>query len=142
MKIGSAMTSDVKVMSPDETIRAAAEIMAAMDIGLLPVSENDRLVGMISDRDIAVRGVAAGKGPNTRIGEVMTYDVRYCFDDQDADEILETMADLQVRRLPVLDRSKRLIGIISLGDLARRGSMTAMALAGISRRGGEHTQSQ
>jgi len=142
MKIGSAMTSDVKVMSPDETIRAAAEIMAAMDIGLLPVSENDRLVGMISDRDIAVRGVAAGKGPNTRIGEVMTYDVRYCFDDQDTDEILETMADLQVRRLPVLDRSKRLIGIISLGDLARRGSMTAMALAGISRRGGEHTQSQ
>lgn len=141
MRVGNSMTSDVRVMSPDDTIRDAAEVMASMDIGLLPVSENDRLVGMISDRDIAVRGVAAGKGPNTRIGEVMTYDVRYCFDDQDIDEVLETMADLQVRRLPVLDRGKRLIGIISLGDLARRGGMTAMALAGISRPGGDHTQS-
>jgi CBS domain-containing protein len=136
------MTSGVKIMNPDDTIRTAAEIMANSDIGLLPVSENDRLVGMISDRDIAVRGVAAGKGPNTRIGEVMTYDVKYCFDDQDADEILETMGDLQVRRLPVLDRSKRLIGIISIGDLARRGGMTASALAGISRPGGEHTQTR
>jgi CBS domain-containing protein len=134
------MTSDVRVMNPDETIQAAAETMAHMDIGLLPVSENDRLIGMISDRDIAVRGVAAGKGPETKIRDVMTYDVKYCFDDQDADEILENMADLQVRRLPVLDRAKRLIGIVSLGDLARRGGMTAAALAGISRPGGEHTQ--
>lgn len=141
MKIGNSMTSDVRVMNPDETVRAAAEVMANMDIGLLPVSENDRLVGMISDRDIAVRGVAAGMGPNTRIRDVMTYDVKYCFDDQDIDDVLENMADLQVRRLPVLDRAKRLIGIVSLGDLARRGSLTGMALAGISRPGGEHTQS-
>jgi CBS domain-containing protein len=141
MKIGYSMTSDVRVMNPDETVRAAAEVMANMDIGLLPVSENDRLVGMISDRDIAVRGVAAGMGPNTRIRDVMTYDVKYCFDDQDIDDVLENMADLQVRRLPVLDRAKRLIGIVSLGDLARRGSLTGMALAGISRPGGEHTQS-
>lgn len=139
MTVQTSMTTDVKVMNPDDTIQTAAEAMAYMDIGLLPVSEHDRLVGMISDRDIAVRGVAAGKGPETEIREVMTYDVKYCFDDQDIDEILENMADIQVRRLPVLDRSKRLIGIVSLSDLARRGRMTAGALVGISRPGGEHT---
>jgi CBS domain-containing protein len=140
MRVSDVMTSDVKIMSPDETIKQAAMMMSKMEIGLLPVGENDRLVGMISDRDIALRGVAEGMGPDARIRDVMTKDVQYCFDDEDTEEISMKMADCQVRRLPVLNRDKRLIGIVSLGDMSRLSSEAARALAGISRPGGQHTQ--
>lgn len=142
MKVRDAMTSDVQLCTPDDTLRDAAEAMAALDCGLLPVTDNERLVGMISDRDIAIRGVAMGRGPDSRIGDVMTAEVRYCFDDQDIEEVIENMGDLQVRRLPVLDRDKRLVGIISLGDIARAqcGDGTADALSRISRPGGQHAQ--
>jgi CBS domain-containing protein len=141
MKVSEAMTRDVRVASPDETIRKAAQTMASLDAGVLPVGENDHLVGMITDRDIAIRGIAKGKGPNAKVRDVMTEDVKYCFDDQEIEEVTRNMADIQVRRLPVLNREKRLVGILSLGDIVSRDSKGAGdALRGISRPGGEHTQ--
>jgi len=142
MKVSDAMTSEVQLCTPDDTLKDAAQAMAALGVGLLPVTDNDRLVGMISDRDIAVRGVAMGRGPDARVRDVMTTDVKYCFEDQDIEEITMNMGDIQVRRLPVMSRDKRLVGIIALGDIARRdmGDGTAEALSQISRPGGQHAQ--
>ena len=142
MRVSNCMTQSVRIVSPDQTLRDAANAMASLDAGALPVSENDRLVGMITDRDIAVRGVAAGMGPDTRIRDVMSTEVKYCFDDEDAEDVLRNMSDLKVRRLPVVNRDKRLVGIISLGDLAMNGqaAQAGEALGGISRPGGEHSQ--
>jgi CBS domain-containing protein len=143
MKVSDSMTRDVRVANPNQTIQDAAKIMLDVDSGVLPVGENDRLVGMITDRDIAVRAVAQGKGPQTLVREVMTDHVHYCFDDEDIDEVTRKMADSQVRRLPVVNRDKRLIGILSLGDVAtRRGTAdeAGEALSDISRPGGEHSQ--
>jgi CBS domain-containing protein len=136
------MTPDVRVANPDETIQQAARLMASLDAGVLPVGENDRLVGMITDRDIAIRAIAEGKGPDAKVRDVMTKDVKYCYEDQDVNEVTRDMADLQVRRLPVLNRDKRLVGIVSLGDIAISpdNERAADALSGISRPGGEHTQ--
>ena len=103
MKVGDAMTREVRVASPDQTVREVARTMAELDTGVLPVGENDRLVGMITDRDIAVRGVAEGKGPDAPVREIMTPDVRYCFEDEDVRDVARTMAESQVRRLPVLN---------------------------------------
>lgn len=143
MKICDAMTRDVCVASPNETICDAARQMAAIDAGVLPVGENDRLVGMITDRDIAVRAVAQGLGPDTPIREVMSQEVLYCFEDDSVDDVARNMADQQVRRLPVVDRDKRLVGIVSIGDVARcePGRQTAEAMAGIAQQGGAHSQS-
>jgi len=140
MKIKERMSTDVRIATPDQTIREAAQAMAEVDSGVLPVGENDRLVGMITDRDIAVRGIAEGKGPETRVRDVMTDHVDYCFEDQELEEVTKNMADIKVRRLPVLNRDKRLVGIISLGDIAQAGGeKTDKALGEISRPGGEHT---
>jgi CBS domain-containing protein len=142
MRVRDAMTPDVQLCTPEDTLRDAAEAMAALNCGLLPVTDNERLVGMISDRDIAVRGVAMGRGPDARVRDVMTTDVKYCFEDQDVEEITMNMGDIQVRRLPVMSRDKRLVGIIALGDIARANSSdgTAVALGQISRPGGQHAQ--
>jgi CBS domain-containing protein len=142
MKVSEAMTTDVRVANPDDTIRKAARMMASIDAGVLPVGESDRLIGMITDRDIAIRGIANGKGPKAKVRDVMTEDVKYCFDDQEIEEVTHNMADIQVRRLPVLNRDKRLVGILSLGDVAtsRDGKAAGDALSGISRPGGEHVQ--
>src|ERR687892_2375314 len=113
MRVSEAMTRDVRVANPGQSIRDVAKIMAEIDAGSLPVGENDRLVGMITDRDIAIRAIAEGKGPDAKVRDVMTKDVKYCYDDQDVDEVTRDMADLQVRRLPVLNRDKRLVGIVS-----------------------------
>ena len=106
--------------------------------------ENDRLVGMITDRDIAVRAVAEHKGSDTPVREVMTRDVKYCFEDEDLEHVASNMADLRVRRLPVVDRDKRLVGIVSLGDvsLVQGRGAAGDAVTGISRSGGPHSQSQ
>src|SRR6266446_2140051 len=137
MKVSEAMTRDVRVASPDETIRQAAKTMATLDAGVLPVGENDHLIGMITDRDIAIRGIAQGKGPKAKVRDVMTEDVKYCFDDQEVEEVTRNMADIQVRRLPVLNRDKRLVGILSLGDIALSdGGSAGGALSGISKPGG------
>lgn len=142
MRVSEVMTRDVRLIEPNQTIRDAARLMAEMDAGIMPVREGDRLVGMITDRDIAVRAVAEGKGPDTAVREVMTDDVKYCFEDDDTDAVARNMADIQVRRLPVLNRDKRLVGIISLGDMAvTDGSgRVADAVAGISQPGGQHSQ--
>jgi CBS domain-containing protein len=142
MKVSEAMTKDVHVANPEETIQQAARTMASLDAGVLPVGEKDHLIGMITDRDIAIRGIAQGKGPDTKVRDVMSEDVKYCFDDQDIKEVTRNMADIQVRRLPVLNRDKRLVGILSLGDIAtsRERKGAGNALQGISRPGGEHTQ--
>lgn len=141
MKVSECMTREVTTIAPDRTIRDAARLMSDRDIGALPVGENDRLVGMITDRDIAVRAVAAGKGPDTPVREVMSKDIKYCYDDEDLDHVAKNMADIRVRRLPVVNRDKRLVGIISLGDVANKeGEQPAgKAVAGVSRPGGPHS---
>jgi CBS domain-containing protein len=143
MLVKEAMSRDVKTVSPDQQIQEAARIMLDMDVGALPVGDNDRLVGMITDRDIAVRGVAAGKAPSARVREVMSGEVRYCFEDEDTAHVASNMGREQIRRLPVVDRDKRLVGILALADLAtsaKTGHATA-ALSGISQGGGAHSQS-
>ena len=141
MNIGQCMSRDVKVCAPSDTLRAAANAMGKIDAGFLPVGENDRLVGMITDRDIAVRAVGEGKGVETPVGDVMTRDVQYCFEDEDIDAVARKMSDLQVRRLPVLSRDKRLVGIVSLGDISKTSDGDAgTALSRIARPGGQHRQ--
>jgi CBS domain-containing protein len=142
MKVREAMTSDVTMVTPEDTLKEAAELMAGLNVGLLPVGENDRLVGMISDRDIAIRGIGLGRGPDTKVRDIMTSQVKYCFEDQNVEEVAENMGAIQVRRLPVLDRNKRLVGIISMGDVTETAGAddTANALHEISRLGGQHTQ--
>jgi CBS domain-containing protein len=142
MKVRDAMTHDVRITNPNETILQAAQTMADLDAGVLPVGDHDRLVGMITDRDIAIRGIAEGKGPDTKVRDVMTSEVKYCFDDQEIDEVCRNMGNIKVRRLPVLDHSKRLVGILSLGDiaLAQSNGSAGQALSDISRHGGEHSQ--
>ena len=144
MKVREAMTRDVRLVRPDQTIRDAAHIMAELDIGALPVEENDRLVGMITDRDIAVRAVGEGRGPETKVREVMSAEIRYCYEDQSDRRSHPNMGEQRVRRLPVLSREKRLVGILSLGDLAideTAQEEAGEALGGISRPGGSHSQS-
>jgi CBS domain-containing protein len=143
MQVGQAMTPDVRISSPNQSIREAAKLMAEIDAGVLPVGENDRLVGMITDRDIAVRAVAVNRGPATLVRDVMSQEIMYCFEDDDVDEVSANMAANKIRRLPVLDRNKRLVGIISLGDIAVMDgpSNAGDALCGISEPGGEHSQS-
>src|SRR3989440_2484377 len=126
MRVSEAMTRDVKICTPGQTIRDVAKAMAEIDAGAMPVGENDRLVGMITDRDIAIRAVAQGKGPDTPVREVMTTEqVLYCYDDEDLDHVAKNMASQQVRRLPVVNRDKRLVGIVSFGDVAQTEARSA-----------------
>lgn len=145
MKIQEMMTRDVRIANPEHTLREAARIMAEIDAGALPVGENDRLVGMLTDRDIVVRAVAEGKGPDTRVRDVMSSDICYCFADQELEEVAANMADVKVRRLPVVNREKRLVGIVSLGDIALaddpKGAATTV-LCGVSEPGGQHSQAR
>jgi CBS domain-containing protein len=143
MKVRELMTRSVELTHPDETIQQAAKAMARIDAGILPVGDGDRLIGMITDRDIAIRAVGEGKDPTkTRVRDVMSAEVRYCFEDDDVDDVARNMAQLQVRRLPVVNKDKRLTGIISLADIARehQPQQTGQTLQGISRPGGQHTQ--
>lgn len=144
MKIRECMTSAVRTIDPESTLQDAARIMAEADTGAVPVAENDRLVGMITDRDIVVRAVCQGKGPDVCVREVMTPEIKYCFEDDDVEAVAENMAQIQVRRLPVVTREKRLVGIVALSDLTKGTDpeTTGEALAGISRPGGQHNQSE
>lgn len=143
MKVNQAMTRDVRIANPEQTIREVAHMMGDIDAGALPVAENDRLVGMITDRDIAVRAVGEGKSPDTKVRDVMSTEVLYCFEDQELEDVARNMGDIKVRRLPVVNRDKRLTGIVSIGDLAlnEKAKTTAQTLAGISEHGGTHCQS-
>ena len=120
MLVRETMTKDVEIGNPNMSLQEAAQKMRDGDFGLLPIGENDRLVGMITDRDIAVRAVAEGKDPKqVSVGEIMSKNVLYCYEDQTLDEVAKNLGENQVRRLPVLSRQKRLVGILSLGDLAQ-----------------------
>ena len=119
MQIREIMTREPVVIGPDMVLKEAAETMRDLDSGVMPVGQNDRLVGMLTDRDITIRATAAGKDPNqTRVEEVMTPDVVYCFEDDDARDAALKMEEHQIRRLIVLNHDNRLVGILSLGDLA------------------------
>ena len=142
MKVSQLMTRDVEIASPGETLEHAAKIMATLDAGVLPVSENDRLVGMITDRDIAVRGIANGRGPDTSVRELMSGNVICAKVGDNVDDVAAKMSEAQVRRLPVVDEDDRLCGIVSLGDLSREasGDQATEALEGVSAPGDQHRQ--
>ncbi|MFC7539413.1 CBS domain-containing protein [Siccirubricoccus deserti] len=133
------MSTDVKVVGPEETVQQAARLMTAEDAGVLPVREGDRLVGMLTDRDLAVRLAAEGKDPTrTRVREMMSPEVRYVYEDEPLDHVADNMAEQRLRRLPVMNRQKRLVGIVSLGDIAggEHGPEHAgRAVAGVSQPG-------
>lgn len=121
--ISEIMTRDVQVVRPDDSVQQAAQCMKDLDIGALPVCDGRKLLGMITDRDIAIRASAAGMVPSaTRVSTIMSRDLRWCTEDQSTREVLEGMGDNQVRRLPVINALKELVGIVSLGDLAIRQS--------------------
>ncbi|ASY66088.1 Small Molecule Metabolism (plasmid) [Sinorhizobium sojae CCBAU 05684] len=141
MRVADVMTKNVHVVNPDDTIAAVARHMADNDIGFLPVGDHDRLVGMITDRDIVVRCVADGRDGSTRVSDVMTTDVKYCFDDEELSDVAHNMGDQQVRRLPVVNRAKRLVGVVSLADAARSDpSVAGVGLQGVTEPGGAHNQ--
>lgn len=144
MKVKDAMTPQVRVAKPYQPIWEAAQIMLEVDAGALPVGDDDRLVGMITDRDIAVRAVASRKSPDTKVSEVMTNQVLYCFEDEDVDDVADTMSEQKVRRLPVVDRDQHLVGIISLADVAQYDKVqtAGRATAEITQAGGPHSQAE
>ena len=142
-KVADVMSKNVKLASPEDTVQQAARVMSEQDTGVLPVGENDRLVGLVTDRDLAVRALAAGKDPSkTKLREVMSGEPRYVFEDEPVEKAAASMAEQQVQRMPVLNRDKRLVGIVSVGDLAREAGpgLSGQALAGVSRPGGQHNQ--
>ena len=119
MQLREVMTRNPEVVQPDATLEEAARKMDQLDIGPLPVCDGDRLVGLVTDRDITVRATSAGKDPrSTVIREAMTQDLVYCYEDQDVKDAARMMEDKQIRRLPILSREQRLVGIVSLGDIA------------------------
>ena len=142
MKVNEVMTRNVETVTPDQPVSEAAGFMLSADTGSIPVLDNDKLVGMITDRDIAVRGVANGRGPDTAVRELMTSDIVSVRDSDDFAEAAARMSEAQVRRVPVIDDDDRLCGIVSLGDLSRQtnGDSAAVALEGVSQPGGQHQQ--
>ena len=134
-RLKDVMSRDVKLVAPDTTIREAAQQMRDGDFGMLPVAENDRMIGAISDRDIAIRAIADDKGPATTVREVMSEGICWAYEDDSVEQAATIMSERQVRRLPVVDRDKRLVGIVSLGDFAVDSTdiePAAEALSGIS----------
>jgi CBS domain-containing protein len=126
MQVREIMTPSVKTIAADASLREAAQMMAAQDCGSLPVAQGDRIVGMVTDRDITLRAVANSKDPDTcTVQEVMSEEIKYLFDDESTEDLVRNIGTLQIRRLPVLNREKRLVGIVSLGDLALRSEGTA-----------------
>src|SRR5690242_9795990 len=149
MEIREIMSRDVRIANPTQSLQEAARIMAEHDVGALPVcGEGVGLIGMITDRDIALRGVAERLDPKrTTVGEAMTDEVYFCFEDDAVEDVAEQMAELRVRRLPVLDDDKRLVGIVSLKDIAvaavaGAAQEGARTLRGISQPGGPHDQTR
>ena len=142
MKISEVMTRDVQTIGPDQPVREAASFMLSADAGSIPVTDGDRLIGMITDRDIAVRGVAKGHGPDTPVRDLMTDDLIIVRIDDDVEDVASKMSEAQVRRLPVIDRDDKLCGIVSLGDLARETDSESAheALEGVTQPGGQHQQ--
>lgn len=121
MKLKEIMTTDVEVVAPTGTVFDAAKKMRDLDVGVLPVCDGQRLVGMITDRDVTIRATAEARDPSsTLVRDCMTPELVYCFEDQSEVEAERIMAEKQIRRLPVLTREKQLAGIVSLGDIATK----------------------
>ena len=119
--VSDIMSTDVQVVEPQDSLRRAAELMQELDVGALPVCDGERLLGMLTDRDITVRGVAQGLDPDaTAVSDIMTGEVEFATADQDTAEVMRVMGDKQIRRMPVVDQDRRLIGIVSIADLALR----------------------
>ena len=142
MRISEVMTREVATVTAEQTVQEAANFMLQGDAGSIPVTDGDRLIGMITDRDIAVRGVAKGRGPDTPVRELMSTGLVCARESDDTEDVAARMSEAQVRRLPVIDESERIVGIVSLGDLSREsaGEEAQMALEGVSARGGQHQQ--
>ena len=134
MQVQKVLTRQVERIPPDTSIRDAARCMKDKDIGAIPIYEGDRLVGMVTDRDIATRGFADGVGPDAPVQQVMTKGIEFCFEDDDTKAVARKMREKQIRRLVVLNRDKRLVGIVSLGDLAQEAEEQAAkdALKGVT----------
>ena len=135
MQLSQILTRNPEVISPDTSVKEAAQRMRSMDVGSLPVCDGRRLLGMVTDRDITIRITAEGRDPSsTPVQEAMTPDIQYVFADQDVRDAAKIMREQQIRRLPVLDREKRLVGIVSLGDIATTGQdqLSGDALESIS----------
>ena len=143
MKVAEAMTRGAHIVKADDTIKKAAQIMLEEDVGFLPVEENDRLVGTLTDRDIVVRCLAKGKSGRAKVRDAMTQDVKYCFEDEDMDHVVTNMGDIQLRRLPVMSRDKRLVGVVTVADAVMNYSpeSAGTALQGICVPGGMHANS-
>lgn len=121
MQLKDVMTRDIQDIAPESTLKNAAETMRALDVGALPVCENKKLIGIITDRDIAIRAVADGRDPNqTKVRDAMSGPLLYCYEDEDIASAVKLMEEKQIRRLPVFDRRQQLCGLVSLGDLATR----------------------
>jgi len=119
MRLGEVMTRDVEVIGPNAVLKEAATKMRDLDVGLIPVCDGDELKGTLTDRDITVRATAEGRNPSkTKVSAIMSTEIAYCFEDQEIEEAMSLMEARQIRRLPILNSEKRLVGIVSLGDLA------------------------
>ena len=142
MKVSEVMTTEVETIGAEQTAREAASFMLRADAGSIPVCDGDRVIGMITDRDIAVRGVAEGRGPDTPVSELMSDGIICAHEDEDVTDVAQRMSDEQVRRLPIVDSEEKLIGIVSLGDLVReaRGETAHQAIEGVSAPGTQHQQ--
>lgn len=125
MKVSEVMSGDVVVVQQQDSIRATAELMRNRDIGSVPVSANDKLVGMVTDRDMVVRALAQGLDADTPVSQVMSVGIKYCYDDEELRDVARNMAELRVRRLPVVDREKKLVGFVSLSNIADAGDSRA-----------------
>ena len=142
MKVSDVMTREVQTVRPDQTAREAASFMLSADAGAIPVLEGDRLIGIITDRDIAVRGVAEGRGPDTPVRDLMSNDIVAARISDDVDDVAVRMSEAQVRRLPVVDEQEHLVGIVSLGDLSQKAddNTAEQVLEGVTEPGGDHQQ--
>lgn len=125
MKVSEVMSGDVYVVQRQDSIRVAAQLMRSKDIGSVPVSADDKLVGMVTDRDIVIRALADGLDPDTPVSQIMSAGIKYCFDDEDIRDVARNMSELCVRRLPVVDRDKRLVGFVSLSNVVDAGDTEA-----------------
>ena len=136
MKVQEVMTREVEVIHPNATIAEAAQKMKSLDVGPLPVCDGAKVLGMVTDRDITIRATAAGHDPNTtKVRDVMSPDVEHVFEDQDVKDAAQLMAEKQIRRLIVLNRDKRLVGIVAMADLAvdtHKDKLTGQTLESIS----------
>jgi len=133
-RVSDVMTRGVRTLAPNDSVRGAAQAMYELDVGMVPICDGEHLVGVVTDRDIVLRCVAQDQPTTTEVSAIMSGDVCWCFEDDSVDEITEQMSEVQIRRMPVIDRGRRLVGVVSLGDVAVKAAEanTADTLATIS----------